>query len=265
MIGFVYTLQIVCNYYESDFQAHQLFAESMYDSGKLVAPHFLYHFLVIGISKGLHVSFNIAAIIINFISVFLVAIVALLLFKNNKSSLISDNVAIVATIILMFSHPPTLLYVINGFMYLGYIVPNAYHNPTILLLKPIALLSFYLICNILDQHFDIKKDFSMFLLSIVFVLLSIIAKPSFIIILLPAIYIYICCEMLYSQNVKRLIFIALAISIPAIIVLSLQFNMAYVSTSSGIKLGFFEVFRARVEEWAIPLNLLLSIVVFYMK
>src|SRR5690606_9025712 len=95
--------------------------------------------------------------------------------------------ACLAVFFLLISHSISLLYFHDKHMYFGYVPSNVYHNPTILLLKPIALLSFYLLYKTLQSPSNCR--WSMVLIVGIITGLAILAKPSYIIVLLPALLI----------------------------------------------------------------------------
>lgn len=71
-----------------------------------------------------------------------------------------------------------------GVSYLGVFSPNSYHNATSIATRPFAILMVFQFVEIMKKGFsDVKiKDYSLFSL---YCLLSVLAKPSFVLISLP--------------------------------------------------------------------------------
>lgn len=171
------------------------------------------------------------------------------------------------TIVVMLVGP-VFLFTMPNRMYLGYITGNVYHNPTILLLRPLVLLIFSSSIKALYSKSSWKTIFFTGLL----VILAAHAKPSFLITFLPSLAIF---ALIQIKNIKELNwrFVFFALGIPAALVLGEQFVVTYVGTSSDKII--FAPFKAILQYvpniptslWFILLSILfpLSATVFYWR
>ena len=128
----------------SDYWAHARFSRELL-SGERLLPHFLFQVIVVFIHKLTGLSFIAASYVATFLSVFTAFIIAFTYIKagiSNKLYLLALGV-----IFLFLSHPIAILAPLDQHLYLGYITANVYHNPTLILLVPIALLHFILTCE----------------------------------------------------------------------------------------------------------------------
>jgi hypothetical protein len=80
-------------------------------------------------------------------------------------------------------------------LYFGYFAPNVYHNPTIIIMKPFALLLFFLSLRLFGQAKPLSRWWILPLALLTF--LSMIAKPSFIIAFVPTLGLLCCFFLLY--------------------------------------------------------------------
>jgi hypothetical protein len=81
-------------------------------------------------------------------------------------------------------------------LYFGYFAPNVYHNPTVILVKPFALLLFFLTLRLFDHEKPLSRWW--IIPFAVLTLLSLVAKPSFMIAFLPTLGL-ICLFYLFNR------------------------------------------------------------------
>jgi hypothetical protein len=113
-------------------------------------------------------------------------------------------------------------------LYLGYLGINVYHNPTILILKPLSLSLFWLITSK-----SISRERNLAIIGIaILTVISTLAKPSYIICLLPALFIATTIKFLQKQKIN-LKFLTFGVFIPAIGILFLQYLIAFSDGESG--------------------------------
>ena len=91
------------------------------------------------------------------------------------------------TVIVIMLVGPIYLFTMPNRMYSGYIVPNPYHNPTYVLLRPFALIIFFGII----KNFFVKWDWYQSLIMILMIVCASLAKPSFNITILPSLGLFI--------------------------------------------------------------------------
>ncbi len=131
-------------------------------------------------------------------------------------------------------------------IYLGHGGPNTWHNPTALIVKPFAIVSFFLICdlckNIRNNEALTKKDYIVLAVS---VLLSVLAKPSFFQCIVPALGIYILTILIIRKGANIKGYICMVISfVPAFIPVLVAFITAFYSEEGdGVGFGWMELWK----------------------
>lgn len=133
----------------------------------------------------------------------------------------------------------------NNYLYRGQISPVTWHNPTNLMVKPFALLVFFLVADICQDIRDdkpIKGKRYIILAALAFC--SMLAKPSFFQGFVPAlgIYILICLICTRFRKWKEYLLLCLAF-VPSFGMMVLQFYFAFLTGSGeGISIGWMDVF-----------------------
>lgn len=100
----------------------------------------------------------------------------------------------------------------------GYISINVHHNPTSILLKPLALLLFMFAANALDSGKPISRR--MLVTGAALTAVSLIAKPNFTMSLLPALVLLMAYDAYRRRPVNR---VFATILVTAVIVLAAQY------------------------------------------
>ncbi len=113
-------------------------------------------------------------------------------------------------------------------LYLGYIVPNVYHNPTIAVLKPLILLLFWCIVRLFDDTKPVNRYFVA--VAALLTILATTTKPTYTIALLPGVAMLLTVRKIRRQPipVQALLY---GIFIPAGLVLALQ--SGYINAASN--------------------------------
>jgi hypothetical protein len=195
-----------------------------------ILAHSLWQYLVFGIHLITLSPYKVSAFLITIGSV---ALAGWVIYREFLA--ITDRAAwpkwtpVGLSIGLLVVNPISLLALRDHFFYLGYIAMNSYHNPTILLLKPIALLQFiYTVHSFTRSSISGKEITILAVLSI----LSAYAKPSFTICLLPALGALVGLRWLMKQSIpwKAMIW---GIGLPSAAVLIAQFYMSYTGNQDG--------------------------------
>ena len=153
------------------------------------------------------------------------------------------------------------LYNIN--IYLGQGSPNTWHSPTNMIVKPFAILIFFMVAYFLDKIKTNKKVSikEYILLSFLFVL-SAFAKPSFYQGFIPALFLYIVFTLIYTRfkNIKQYFCLGLSI-VPATGVIIFQmFSNFFIKeggSNEGIGIGWFLVPKLYAPSIIVSLLLLL--------
>lgn len=245
----------------SDFNAHANIAVHIINGEKAAPPHFLYQIILITFHKIMGITLLNAGFVFVFIAVFVTYIIA---FRNFYTVIAKNKYLIgLGVLFLLFSHPVALLAPLDNHLYFGYIASNVYHNPTILLLKPIALLHFILICESFNESKSAEKIEKNVIMLAILTALSIIAKPNYIIILLPAVLGIVMVNWFFlNRDVRKQVRILfLAVFIPTVVLLAWQYLWFYGGESkNSIGIGFFAVFNLLSAPWTLVPKLLLSVI-----
>ena len=174
-------------------------------------------------------------------------------YKKPLDNILPQFVALLA-VILCFIYVFPALYFIDHHLYKNYFSITTYHSPTLLLLKPFAVL--HLVW--LNQWLNNKTEDNGTLFSIVEALLlvcSAITKPSYAVVVLPAAMILV---MIYRLSLRSFL---LSIFLPAVAVLFALAIATYGGdSSSSVIFAPFTVVLHNAPLWIIFPKLLLSIV-----
>lgn len=195
----------------------------------------LWHYL----TKILSVLFRIpknysGAIISGFCNVALYEIITRCWFKDIKGTKL-------ITFLLLISGP---LYIpwYNRNIYLGQGSPNVWHNPTLIMVKPFAVFITVMVLNVMKTPMKSYEKFLMWIkkgvgLSML-ILLSAVAKPAFIQIFFPAIFIWCIIKTVTSKGrfLPNSLYL-LACCLPALFVFLLQFCLTFVMSNNDASSG----------------------------
>ena len=212
---------------EGDFGSHVRHAEEYLANGffePVPRSHPLLQYMMIGISKlaggafGLYGSLLIIQV---FVQGLIGGIVYLWLGDAHRKGW--EWWRIVISVSLTFLAPVMLLALVDGLYYYGYIGLANYHNPTIHLLKPFALLCLVLALKGLEKA---KNRWWVVAASAVLVVLSSLIKPNFILAFVPALGILSLYRLLRKQTLDLRLMI-FGFALPSIAVLIWQWAITY--------------------------------------
>ena len=212
---------------ESDFGSHVRHAEEFLSDGffqPVPRSHPLLQYLMIGISKlagkafGLYGSLLIIQVLVQGL---IGGIVYLWLGEAKRKGWEWWRVGI--SVSLTFLAPVMFLALADGLYYYGYIGLANYHNPTIHLLKPFALLA---LIQALKGFENTKNPWRVVAASAVLVLLSSLVKPNFILAFVPALGILSLYRLLRKQTLDLRLMI-LGFALPSIAILIWQWAITY--------------------------------------
>ena len=227
-------------------------------------PEPLWHLLTYAAVKILHCRVEIAAGLVSGLLIVLTYIIAFSAIRRTVPGLESHEIAgldlvlhlVGAVYVPMFNKEP----------YLGQGTPNIWHNPTTIAVRPIALLIFVLTASIVIQakkeEFENSIPAGRAVLTSILLILSCLAKPSFVQVFYPAIFtlMVIWLIMYKGKNLRTAIQLML-MCLPSLAVMILQFVIAFYggnSKSGGITIAPFVVAGARTPSIAISMLLLLA-------
>ncbi len=119
--------------------------------------------------------------------------------------------------------PITLMTFYDGFFYFGYITLVNFHNPTVILVRPLALLSFMLLTRSMEKQSSSK----LILFHAGLVVLSALVKPSYLVCILPAFILLSVWQLLIHHKYVDMRMLILGLLIPAGFVLAAQWSITY--------------------------------------
>lgn len=245
-----------------DQPQHMRFAIDMLEDGVPGIPHFLYHLMVIAVFRITGaVNWQMSAVITNLLSQGLTIVLAFFalvrVFKVRSFKFSRTIILYVVCAVLAFGFgvmaPVFPLKWLFGPetnpLLLGYVTPIVYHNPTIIVLRPFALILFLFIDNYVLGESDTvqKRTLYLFPIGMIVTVLSGLAKPNYLIVVLPALTLWIAWSLLRRYPVNWQLG-TLGILLPAILFLVWQFYFTYINpteqlANTGIMLApFKEVF-----------------------
>ena len=214
-----------------DYIDHDMFATVAMSDPRALPPHFLYHISTIALFQSQLVP-NIEnggywVMLLAYIGTAL-ATYQLLLWLNRRrpeAQVISGYIWTIAVLILMLHGPISVVASTfkpgqtNAFLF-----ANTYHNPTISLLKPLAIVLFFIVLKMIT---DPQRRTALLAMSATcLTALATLAKPSYTIAIVPAVALVIGYSFLKPLRIKRL-WLGIAILGPAAIVLIWQFMFLY--------------------------------------
>ena len=178
--------------YASDIGSHILFIEPFFE-GKIYIPHPLWHTLVHYMNV---ISLNeksSAALVTALLVLFWLYIVQSLytFFVGNEKKYIY----LFTFLLIIFIIGPAYIPLVSKFIIAGTGGPNIWNNVTLITVKPFAILTVFFTIQGLE-----KKHRSYYILGAVSLLISIFAKPSFVIAFLPALVLFVILKKTYEKE-----------------------------------------------------------------
>jgi len=205
-----------------DYIVHLREAYRISQGGSAHGPHMLFHWLTASIAK--FTTFSIATSALTLLSLCII-LTAILLFICAHKKIVNKYLLIFFPVLSLTVQPFFILYLLDKHSYFGYIGTNVYHNPTMLLLKPFIVSVFLIAAFIFIDNRSSNPTWVKFILP-VFVLLSALAKPSFLIVFVPGLSIYLISQYLCGKKFDwKLLIIALIL--PTALTLGWQYWTTY--------------------------------------
>lgn len=233
--------------YCHDYSVHRELASSF-----AWPPHFLYHLTLTAfhllvsdwlLAQGLLLLTNYAALG--------VALYAFLVRGVKKGPRLLTLSFMAVSLVFVYAIPA--LYPIDGHFYFGYTALNVYHNPTLLLLKLIVTLHLIWLFSWLSPGASKRSQISFITLGSLLTILTAIAKPSYLVTLLPAVFVMIASDKSAWRSAM------LAIFLPGFAVLAWLF-LATFGGSGGLSFAPLIVISHFTELWTILPKTILSLV-----
>jgi hypothetical protein len=240
---------------DSDFRIHIQYAKDIHQLSDIVSPHFLFQVLLIGINRLTGISYEAAAIAL--MSLCYASMAALVALRMRVADPLLDpwRIAAVAVLVLMASH----IFLQTAFklnFYYGYIAPITYHNPTQVLLKALAVGVLFVYFALEERQGAVWR-----ILLPIGIVLSAIAKPTFMIAFLPCVCAVEFFRAVAGRPWRPAAGNVALVAVPACIVLALQYGMAYGEGGGGLGFAPFLVYGGPSEVLPkLPASLLFPVV-----
>ena len=217
-----------------DFRQHTTWARQLLDEPEKIPAYVIAHagfqVLVAGFRALTHLPIKTGTFWVTLASYLgLAGVLYAMLKPTVKGRGLSPWWAVALSLVLMVIGPISLLFFHDQEWYFGYMASNSYHNPTILLLKPFAVLQFiFAYQSISGKNSSWKEVAAAAAVSLV----GVFIKPNYAICILPA----LGCVVLYHWLKKQSLdwkMILLGIAIPSVLMLGWQFLLSYSSGEEG--------------------------------
>lgn len=227
-----------------DYTQHTLFALQMTAEGQTDLSHFLYQLMVISVAPLLPNIVYAAWFVVMFFSVLTVPIVYRMIQQAYPAHGRFAVITPLLTVGLLIAGPILLIDPGEGNTYFSYVWINVYHNPTILVLKPLALLVFLRVAPALISPPSISPQ--AWLTTTALVVLCLLAKPNYLMSLVPALVLVVGWRLWRRQPVNVPL-LGLGIILPTVAILGVQYLLTFGTSEDGIAIAPFAMLRGH--EW----------------
>lgn len=226
--------------YISDLSGHLAYCRDLL-AHPLSVPHPLFHITVLLTSalSGLGIKYS-AAVVLAGVTTSLAIIIFWILKSSLREQVYTDAELLFVTLLMMTVSSVFVPGLVGNFV-LGQGSPNVWHSATLLAVKPLAFLAVFLLVNG-DKE---RGSRARYLIVLIVAFLSILAKPSFIFVFLPALWIFAAIRRKLAD--RRFLSFLIGLSAIAAVTVALQFVSVYHGASvysegdSGVQLDFFGV------------------------
>ena len=242
--------------YISDLPGHLAYCRDL-ATHPLSVPHPLFHLTVLFTSSlsGLGIKYS-AAVALAGVTTSL----AIIIFRILKSSLREQaytNPELLFVTLLMMTVSSVFVPGLVGNFVLGQGSPNVWNSATLLAVKPLAFLAVFLLVNG-NKGTD---SGTYYVTALIVTFLSILAKPSFIFVFLPALWVLAAITRKLTD--RRFLSFLIGLSVISAVTVTLQFMSIYHGASvynesdSGVKLDFLGVWSMYTQN--VPLSIVLGL------
>jgi hypothetical protein len=213
----------------SDYGFHIAEARRLAEGVGPPPPHFLFHLSTVGLAKAIgSASYAGPGLFVAYLSQAAAGVCAFLLLLGACRARSWGNLAFLALLAASLGYvtPVTLLTIGERNLYLGYLpCANVYHNPTIVALKPWALLTMIASLRLLTRQTGSRgRTIRWSAATTAALAMATLAKPSFTMCFLPA-YLVVSIHIFYqSGELKRVAGLLAPISMGSLILI-LQYAM----------------------------------------
>jgi len=227
-----------------DFFVHGKTALAIARPGAEIPPHFLYHVLLLGVKTLLGLTLYQSTLGVMVAANLAVYILLLRVFYRNGIGLAWGGAW---AFMLCFANPPQLMSLLQSGekvykLYSGYHYLNVFHNPTVILLKPVALALFIMVTNR-----NRKPDTGYVLLVAAAAIVCALIKPSYVMSAAPVAFLAWAWQW-WRQKKNHPVLLSCWVSSTVILlgqfVLYAQFSDATEQGGRGIAFSPFTVMSA---------------------
>lgn len=233
----IYNFRIL-NPVNGDFSRHNQYAVRLFQGGKIpvhILAHPLYQILIgalIWISRSV-LDTDHASIVLVTASMTICALI-FYVWLGRRTDLWSEAVRVFLSISLGIVTPIMLFQPVDGQYYFGYIGLANYHNPTVIMLKPFALIMLiYAVAGIQNRLPAWYHTLAFCLITIGATLL----KPSFTLSLFPVVILFILWKLYRKEGWNKKLLLA-GLLIPGVVILAAQYLYTYIQKDTGGGLAF---------------------------
>ncbi len=208
----------------SDFSMHLGLATRMWQEGAIGLPHFLYHFLILLMSNCMGMTLKLASLLLTTAGLAAILPLSQLVIFRERGGLSALSIVLVTSI----ASSITIWTIPSHHLYFGYIPLAVYHSPTMTLMKPLALWNFLLLSRGLTVRISSARVQRW---SVISLILCGLAKPSYVLILLPAAIVFVCIRKLLRAEASWW-FLLHCVVVPSLALLIWQYCFTYLSNSA---------------------------------
>ncbi|MDX2161380.1 MAG: hypothetical protein SF162_08665 [bacterium] len=223
----------------SDYSAHLQFWQVTLETGRLIVPHVLFPVSAYAVSSLMNLPPVSGGLVIGVLAHVLAGLIVYGILRGLMPARPGALWLCAAlSIALSIAYPVTFF--TYPTVYHGYITPTVWHNPTLAVLKPFTLPLFLVASrSVLLPHTAYVYTASGFQIGFTAALsvVALFAKPSFTLVLLPALIVAAMYQRVRGERVEWRWFI-LGFVLPSVIGLAVQYALTFGGAESGSSIAF---------------------------
>ncbi len=231
----------------SDTKAHISFIDP-YFAGTLYIPHPIWHIGTYLFSHLLQVDYIKG---VSFFTAFLITVYAIMIYKiaQNINQYKENSMELFFITFFSLVIGPFFMMSFSHYIYIGQGSPSIWHSVTVLAVQPFALLSVFFTIKFFQTSRPVYFVLAAFISAV-----SIFAKPSYIMMYLPALAVYMLFKRYFD---KRQLIFALVIVLFSVTILAYQFMHEFKGDEGSVIFDFLGVWSAFSQN--IPISILLAL------
>ncbi len=219
--------------YSSDLGMHIVFIKKYFE-GQVYIPHPVWHTLVHYMTDiTLNVKFAASIVTALFVMMWVYIVQMLYTYFVGKDR---KDIYLYLFLFIIFIIGPAFIPSFSKYVIAGIGGPNIWNNVTLITVKPFAILTVFFTVLSLE-----KKNTYYYIISAIALLISIFAKPSFVIAFLPALALLIVIKKMYTKT--NIIYFA-SLSLMSVVALAYQFLNTFGEGKGKIIISFLGVWSA---------------------